>query len=165
MCSQPLKGAFSCHFQSILAQSVAMTETTRTEPHIAKNETVTKSKPNQKQPIKCKPKEEFTVSYQFAPENQDQIMDNSSSVTKMDVLEYPADPDVARNKAWSSKTVMTCNPIRQICSCSCRHPLLHHLPMPSRPSNTRKDLREDQVAANLNFQEKDASNRWTSSAT
>lgn len=104
MCSQPLKGAFSCHFQSILAQSVAMTETTRTEPHIAKNETVTKSKPNRKQPIKRKPKEEFMVSYQFAPENQDQIMDNSSSVTKMDLLEYPADPDLSGNKAWSSKT-------------------------------------------------------------
>lgn len=79
-------------------------------------------------------------------------MDNSSSVTKMDLLVYSADPDVARNKAWSSKTNshdMQSNKAN----------LLVFLPSPSSPSpahailpsNTRKDLREDQVAANLNF--------------
>lgn len=39
-----------------------------------------------------------------ALENQDQITDNSSSVIKTDLLEYPADPDGAGNKACSSKT-------------------------------------------------------------
>lgn len=85
---------------------------------------MTKSKPNRKQPIKCKTERRIQGFIPIPLENQDQITDNSSSAIKMNPLEFPTDPDTA-STCWKQGSlfkdryavmtaVRTCNPVRQI---------------------------------------------------